>query len=113
MSLKVEDDNVLIKHNEIWAKLKKMLSIKLHSQPVYDKEYVKNKVKTFNEVVNRRHSLYLFNSNIDFIMKVNKKNYPQVNLEQCKHKIKKKKVVNFIDVELDLHSNDSNYPDSE
>ena len=44
-------------------------------------------------------------------MKIDKKNYSQVYLEQRKHKIKKKKMVNFTDVELDLHSNDSNDSD--
>ena len=36
-----------------------------------------------------------------------KKNYPKVYLEQFKFKIKNKKVINFIDVELDLDTNDS------
>ena len=29
--------------------LKKMLSIKFHSQPIYDEIYIKTKVKTFND----------------------------------------------------------------
>ena len=41
-------------------------------------------------------------------MKIDKKKYPQVYLEKCKYKIKSKKMVNCIDVELDLDSNDSN-----
>ena len=36
-------------------------------------------------------------------MKIDKKNYPQVYLEQCKYKGKKKKLVDFIDAELDLN----------
>ena len=51
MPLKIEDDNLLVKYNEIWNKIKKMLNIKLHSQPVYDEKYIKNKIKTFNELV--------------------------------------------------------------
>ena len=39
-------------------------------------------------------------------MKVDKKNYPQVYLEQCKYKIKRKSV-DFIDAEVDLSSDDS------
>ena len=35
-----------------------------------------------------------------------KKN-PQIYLEQCKYKIKKKKAVNFIDNELDLKYSDN------
>ena len=37
-------------------------------------------------------------------MKIEKENYPQVYLEECKYKIKKKKITEFIDVELELDS---------
>ena len=39
---------------------------------------------------------------IDFVLKVEKKNYPQVYLEQCKYKLKKRKPVDFIDTEVSL-----------
>ena len=52
MSLRIENDNVLLKYNKIWTKIKKTLNIKLHIQPVYDEKYIKTKVKTFNGVVN-------------------------------------------------------------
>ena len=48
---------------------------------------------------------------IDSVLKVDKKNYPQVYLEQCKYKIKRRKTVDFIDVEVDLSSDDSNDSD--
>ena len=38
-------------------------------------------------------------------MKMDKKNYPHVYLEECRYKIKKKKT-RFIDVELDLIDSD-------
>lgn len=42
-------------------------------------------------------------------MKMNKKNYPQVHLKEFRYEIKKKRMVKFIDVELDLDdSDDSN-----
>ena len=37
-------------------------------------------------------------------MKIDKKNYPQVYLEECKYKIKKINVPEFIDVELKSNS---------
>ena len=40
-------------------------------------------------------------------MKMNKKNYPQVYLEECKYKIKKIQMSRFISAELELDS-DSN-----
>ena len=44
---------------------------------------------------------------IDSVLRTDKKNYPQVYLEQCKYKIKKRELVNFIDDEVDLSSDDS------
>ena len=40
-------------------------------------------------------------------MKIDKKNYPQIYLEQCKYKIKNRKLVDFNDAEIDLDSDDS------
>ena len=42
---------------------------------------------------------------VDSVLIIDKKNYPQVYLEQCKYKIKKRELVNFIDD--DIGSNDS------
>ena len=36
MSFKIEDESVYLKHIEIWNKIKKSLSIKFHSQLIYD-----------------------------------------------------------------------------
>ena len=52
VSFKIEDDNILIKHNEIWNNVKKTFSTKFHSQPIFDKKYIKILVKTFNSVIN-------------------------------------------------------------
>ena len=41
---------------------------------------------------------------IDSVMKMEKKNYPQVYLEECKHKIKKTKITKFINTELESES---------
>ena len=38
------------------------------------------------------------------MLKVDKKWYPQVHLELCKYKVKKRKVKNLIDYEIDLDS---------
>ena len=40
----------------------------------------------------------------DSVMKIEKKNYPKVYLEECKYKIKKKNMSKFIDDELKLDS---------
>ena len=41
---------------------------------------------------------------IDSVMKMNKKDYPQVYLEECKYKIKKIQTRRFINVELESDS---------
>ena len=46
---------------------------------------------------------------IDSVMKMDKKNYPQVYIEECKYKVKKTQMSRFIDAELELDSD----PDSD
>ena len=38
---------------------------------------------------------------IDFVMRMEKKNYPQVHLEECKYKLKKIKMPEFKDAKLE------------
>ena len=82
MSFKIKDDNVLVKYNEIWIKVKKTLGIKFHSKPIYDEKYIKAKVKTFNSVVNiafsedkipkeNIHYICIAAISIDSVMKIN------------------------------------------
>ena len=47
-----DDDSVLIKYNEIWNKIKRILNIKYHSVLIYDEKYIKTKVREFNDIVN-------------------------------------------------------------
>ena len=48
---------------------------------------------------------------IDSVLRVDRKNYPQVYLEQCKYKTRKRKLVDFVDDEVGLNSDDSDYLD--
>ena len=41
---------------------------------------------------------------VDSVSKVDKRNYPQVYLEQCKYKVRKRERKSFIDHEIDLDS---------
>ena len=38
---------------KVWQKYLKTLSIKFHSQRIYDEIYIKTKANTFNDVVNK------------------------------------------------------------
>ena len=118
MSFKIEEGSVFLKHAEIWNKIKSILNVKFHSQPIYDDKCTKTKVKTFNNTINklfsgdeipkeRIHYVCISAVCIDSALKADKKNYPQVYSEQCKYKIKKRELVSFIDDELNLSSDDS------
>ena len=52
MSLMIADDSLLVEFNDTWYKIKKIKCIKFHSNPVYDKKYIKAKVKKNNGVLN-------------------------------------------------------------
>ena len=43
----LKDDEVLDKYNEIWDMIKNKLKIKFHSLPIYDKKYLKSKVREY------------------------------------------------------------------
>ena len=96
----VIDEDVLDKYNEIWDKIKNRLNFKFHSKPVYDKTYIKAKVREFNDVIKtnflgdevpkeKMHYTCIACITIDFVMRMEKKNHSQVYLEECKYRIKK------------------------
>ena len=122
LSFKIEDEGVYLKYTEIWNKIKKSLGIKFQSQPIYDDKYIKIKVKAFGSMINtlfsgnevpreRNHYICIAAIRIDSVLRIEKKNYPQVYLEQCKYKIEKRELVNFISAEVDLSSDDSDNSD--
>ena len=59
-SFMIKDDSVLVKYNEIWNKIKKILNTKFCSMPAYDEKYIKAKVREFNGVIKRRCASYLY-----------------------------------------------------
>ena len=115
MSFVIKNDDVLDKYNEIWDKIKGKLNIKFHSMPVYDEKYIKAKVREFNGVIKtnflgdevskeNKHYTCIACITIDSVMKMEKKNYPQVYLEEYKYRMKKTKMTEFIDAELESES---------
>ena len=51
MSFKIEDDEIYIKCNSTWNKIKELLGVKFYSEPIYDDSYIKRKVKTFSDMI--------------------------------------------------------------
>ena len=95
----VTDDK---KHNEIWEVIRKRLKLKFTVSPVQDDKYIIAKLKIFenvnittftNNVILEKNTHYTCISTIDIdsVLKIDKKAFPQAYLEQCKYKLKKRK----------------------
>ena len=64
--------------------------------------------------IERNHYTCIPPIDIDSVLKINNKmSYPQAYLEQCKYKLKKRRVVNFIDDEIiDEDSENDSYEEN-
>ena len=111
ISFLIKDDEVLEKYDEIWDVIKNKLSIKFHSKPVYNQKYLKAKVREFDGVIKTNflvnpvpkenmHYTCIACITIDSVMKMDKKDYPQVYLEECKYRVKKIQMFRFIAAKL-------------
>ena len=121
---KIKDDDVLDKYNEIWNKIKNTLNVKFQSIPVYDEKYIKSKAREFNGVIKTNflgdeipkesmHYTCITSITIDSVVRMEKKNYPQVYLEECKYKSKKIKMSKFINTELESESESGSESESD
>ena len=124
MSFLIKDDKVQEKYKQIWGVIKNMFKIKFHSWLVYDKKYLKTKVRDYDGVIKTNflgndvpkenmHYTCIACITIDSAMRMEKENYPQVYLEECKYKIRKIQMSRFINTELDLDSNSDSESDAE
>ena len=97
MSFKMEDEGVYLKYAEIWNKIKNSLNVKFHGQPIYDEKYIKTKVKTFDSIINtlfsdneipkeRNHYICIAAICTDSVLRVDKRNYPQVTYSNANTK---------------------------
>ena len=124
MSFVTDDEEIYEKHNEIWEVVRKLLKAKFTVGPVRDDKYIIAKLKIFNRInrttftdnaipIERNHYTCIPAIDIDSVLKIdNKRTYPQAYLEQCKYKLRKRRVVNFIDDEIideELFSENDSY----
>ena len=112
MSFVTDDEEVYKKYNEIWEIFRELLKLKFTVNPVRDDKYTIAKLKIFNGTnrttftdniipIERNHYVSIAAIDIDSVLKIdNKRAYPQAYLEQCKYKLRKRKIVNFIDDEI-------------
>ena len=49
----IKDDELLEKDNEIWEKILKSIKKEFDSEPLYDEKYLKAKIKSYNEKINK------------------------------------------------------------
>ena len=62
----------------------------------------------------RNHYICIPVIDIDSVLKIDKRAYPQAYLEQFKYKLKKRKIVNYVDNEIidENSDSDSDYNDT-
>ena len=111
MSFVTNDKEVYEKYNEIWEVVRKLLKLKFNVGSVREDKYIISKLKIFNRInrttftddiipFQRNHYICIPAIDIDSVLKINKRAYPQSYLEQCKYKLKKRRAVNFTDDEI-------------
>ena len=126
MSFKVTDNKLLKKYNKIWQRLSNLLSTRFDGEPIYgDKDkYIKTKIKLYGDKIDtnfqskkipKENATYKCLSLImlDSPIRANKKYYPQTLLAECKHEIKKNKMENLINNDLDPSSSDDSESESD
>ena len=100
--------------------------MKFDSEPVYghNNKYIKTKLKSYEGIINtnfqgknipKENASYKCLSLImlDYVIKVNKKYHSQTLLEECKYEIKKNKMENLINDDLDPSSLDESDSESD
>ena len=119
MSFVTDDKEVYGKYDEIWNVVKNLLKLKFAASPIRDDKYILAKLKLFkkknlttfnnNNIVpiEKNHYVCIPATDIDSVLKIDKKAYPQAYLEECKYKLKKRKIVSFIDSEIIDDDSDS------
>ena len=125
MTFVMDNEKVYDKYNEIWEVIRKLLKVKFIVNPVRDDKYLVAKLKIFNRInrttfnnnnnipIERNHYICIPAIDIDSVLKIdNKRAYPQAYLEHCKYKLKKRKIVNYINDEIIDEDSDSDIDDA-
>ena len=128
MTFVTDNEKVYDKYNEIWEVIRKLLKVKFAANPIRDDKYIIAKLKIFNKInkttfnddnnkknipKERSHYICIPAIDIDSVLKIDhKRAYLQAYLEQCKYKLKKIKIINYIDDEIIDEDSDSDYNDA-
>ena len=91
-------------NDEVWNLVKGLLKLKFAASPIRNDKYVLAKLKIFKKKnlttfknnifpIEKSHYICIPAIDIDSVLKIDKKAYPQAYLEECKYKLKKRKLV--------------------
>ena len=126
ISFRANNKHVSKNYNKILKIVEKLMRIDFESKPVYDDEdddkCIKTKIKIYagSTITNFLHKKMpkekapckcLSIIMLDFVIKANKKYYPQTRLEKCKYVQEKIKIKNLIDDNLEKSESDSDSND--
>ena len=100
MSFVTDDEKVYEKHDEIWNVVKGPLKLKFAASLIRNDKYILAKLKIFKKKnlttfdnnniapIEKNNYICIPAINIDSVLKIDKKAYPQAYLEECKYKLK-------------------------
>ena len=112
MSFRANNKQLLKNYNKIWKKIEHLININ------FENKFIKTKIKIYagstitnfhkNQIPKEKPpSKCLSIIMLDSVIKGNKKYYPQILLEKCKHVQEKIKTENYIDEDLEKSGSDS------
>ena len=103
MSFVTDDEEIYEKYNEIWEVVRKLLKVDFTVGPARDDKYLVAKLKIFDRInrttfnnnnnnnnnnnaipIEKNHYICIPAIDIDSVLKIDKRTYPQAYLEQCK-----------------------------
>ena len=125
-----DNNEFLERYTKIWEKISDLIDKKFDSDPVDNNKYINTKIRSYNNYIitnfhdtdNKNNKLpeknkaYMCMSliSLESIIKINKKYYPQILLQECVYELINKKVENIItNINLDSSSESDNESDYE
>ena len=118
----VHDKKFIQKYNKIWDHTRNLLKEGFDSELVYNDKCIKTKTKNYN---NKKYANFHDNKIpkdnqyctclsvilLGSVIKIDNNYQPQIFLEESKHGIKKKKIMNLINENIELSESDDEYDD--
>ena len=130
MSFLTDNNEFLERYTKIWEKISDLIDKKFDSDPTCNSKYINTKIRSYNnDIIKNFHDIDNKNNelpeknkaykcmsliSLDSIIKINKKYYPQILLQECVYKLIHRKVENIIlNINLDSSSESENELDYE